>query len=140
MYPRAQRLVTGTERWFQWINAHGVPYDGAIKSLDEIAQDYYESGDAYRELLATDPTGTTSATYEAVANTAYGRALLIEDASGRRGGDLDFYVDPAPGLDPEGWIVTLCPTPEAGAEWESIATPSGAHQVVVQPHATGLRP
>ena len=24
MYPRAQRLVTGTERWFQWINAHGV--------------------------------------------------------------------------------------------------------------------
>lgn len=139
MYPRAQRLVTGRERWFLWVNAHGVQYDDAIKSLDEVAQDYHESGDAYRELLATDPTGTT-ATDEAIANTDNARALLIKDAIGRRGGALDFYVDLAQGLYPEGSIVTRRPTSEAGHEWESIATPSVAHQGVVQPHATESRP
>ena len=52
-------------------------------SFDEVARDYYEASDSYRELLPTDPSGSQSATQRAAVNTAYARALLIEAASDR---------------------------------------------------------
>lgn len=142
MHPRAQRLVTGTERWFQWVNVQAVRYDDAGKSFDEFAQDHYASSDAYRELLATHPSRTTSATHEAFANTACAWALLTEDAIGRRGGDLDYYVDPVQVLDPEERIVLRRSTPEVGVACEPLAT-GAAQPEVTHPHdfpTTGSRP
>lgn len=142
MYPEPHRLVTETELWLRWADAHGVRYDDSGMSFDEIARDYYGTSDAYRELLAPDLMGTTSATHQAAADTAYVRALLIEAAIGRRGGDLDIYVDPVQVLDPAGRIVSRRSTPEVGG-WESIATPVADREEAPQPHAcptTGFRP
>lgn len=144
MNPEPHRLVTETELWLQWADAHGVRYDDSGKSFDEIARDYYETSDAYRELLAPDPVGTTSETHQTAADTAYARVLLIEAAIGRRGGDLDIYVDPVQVLDPERRIVPRRSTPHP-CGWESVATPVAAPEEVLQPHAcptttVGFRP
>lgn len=143
MNPERHRLVTGTGLRLQWTDAYGVRYDDAGKSFDVIAQDHQASSDTYRELLATDPSGETSATHEAFENPAYARALPTEDAIGRRAGDLCFDVDPVQVPQPEGRIVPRRPTPETGGEWKFIATPGAARPEVTQPHdspTTGLRP
>lgn len=91
----AHRLVTRTELWLQWADAHGVHYDDAGKSFDDVAPDYHQTSDAYRAFLTPKARGDVlSATHKAAANTAYARALLIEAAIEHRGGDLDLYVDP----------------------------------------------
>lgn len=89
MNPEARRFVTGAGLWLQ----SAVPYEDSGKSFVGVASDYYGTSDAHGGLPAPDPTGTTSAADEALANTAYARAPLAEDAIGRWGGDLDFEVD-----------------------------------------------
>ncbi len=143
MNPEPHRLVTGTGLRLQRTDAYGVRYDEAGKSFDVIAQDHQASSDTYRELLATNPSGETSATHEAFANPAYARVLPTEDAIGRRAGDLSFYVDPVQVPLPEGRIVPRRPTPAKGGEWEYIATPGAARPEVTQPNdspTTGVRP
>ena len=61
---------------------------------DEIAKDYCETRDVRRGLRAFARSGTTSAAYEAAANLALARALLVEAGTGRRDGEIDFDVDP----------------------------------------------
>ena len=118
----ADRLVTRAQLWLQWADAHGVRYDDAGKSFDDVARDYYETSDAYRELLSRGARGDVlSATHKAAANTAYARALLIEAAIERRGGDLDLYVDPVQVRDPHGRIVPPQQSPEAMGEWGDVA-------------------
>lgn len=112
------------------------------RAFDEIARDY-GTRDACQGLLVPDPPGTTSRNREAAANTAHAQALVIEDARGRRGGELDSYVDLLQILDPKGWIVPRRLTPEVDGEWKSIATPGGPHPEVMQPQdfpTTGFRP
>ena len=129
------RLVTGTELWLQWAEEHGVRYDDAGKSFDDVARDYYQTSDAYRELLTPELRGDgVSATHQAVANTAYARALLIEAAMERRGGDLALYVDPVQVRDPHGRIVPPQQRPVAMGEWEDVATPAAAPEELLQPH------
>ena len=131
----AERFVTRTELWFQWADAHGVRCDDAGKSFDDVARDYCQTSDAYRELLTPGPRGDgPSATHQATANTAYARALLIEAAIDRRGGDLDLYVDPVQVRDPHGRIVPPQQGPDVMGEWESIATPAAAPEELPQPH------
>ena len=122
------RLVTRIEWWLRWADAHGILCDEAC-TFDDIIRDL--TGDAYRRLLAPDTEGTTSAPHQA-ANTAYARALLMNDAIGCEGGDPNSQVDPVRVLDPAGRIVPRPPTPEAGGEWESIAAPGAVHQDVMQ--------
>ena len=131
----ADRLVTRTELWLQWADAHGVRYDDVGKSFDDVARDYYQTSDAYRELLIPELRGDgLSATHQAAANTAYARALLIEAAIERRCGDLDLYVDPVQVRDPNGRIVPTQQCPEVMGEWESIATPAAAPEDLLPPH------
>lgn len=131
----AHRLVTRTELWLQWADAHGVRYDDFGKSFDDVARDYYQTSDAYRELLTPAMRGDgLSATHQAAANTAYARALLIEAVIERRGGDLDLYVDPVQVRDPHGRTVPPQQSPEVMGEWESIATPAAAPEELPQPH------
>lgn len=140
MNPGPHRLVTGTELRLQRADEHGVRYDDPGKSFDEIGRDDHGASDAYRELLAPDPTGTGSATHRAAANTAHARALLIEEVSGRGGGELDLYVECVQALDPEGRIPPRCSTPEV--DGECIANPGRGHQEVMPPQdfpTTGLR-
>lgn len=131
----AHRLVTRTGLWLQWADAHGVHYDDAGKSFDDVARDYHQTSDAYRELLTPEARGDVrSATHKAAANTAYARALLIEAAIERRGGDLDLYVDPVQVRDSSGRIVPPQQCPEVMGEWESIATTAAAPEELLQPH------
>ena len=131
----ADRLVTRTGLWLQWAEEHGVRYDDSGKSFDDVARDYYQTSDAYRELLTPALRGDgLSATRQATANTAYARALLIEAAIERRGGDLDLYVDPVQVRDPNGRIVPTQQCPEVMGEWESIATPDAAPKELPRPH------
>ena len=121
------RLVTLTEWWLHWADAHGVHHDDAGKSFDDVARDYHQTSDAHRELLTPEARGDVlSATHKAAANTAYARALLIEAAIKRRGGDLDLYVDPVQVRDPHGRIVPPQQRPEAIGEWEDVAPVSFA--------------
>lgn len=135
-------LITGTELWLQWADAHGVRYDGDGKSFDGVARDYYETRDAYRELIAPDQTGSQLATQRAAVNTAYALALLIEAAIERRGGDVDFYVDPVQVRDPDGRIVPRHSTPDGS--WEAFSSPALTPEELPQHEATktdlGLRP
>lgn len=144
MNPKRHRLVTGDELWLQRAHGHGVRYDNARKSFDDIAQDNQASIGAYSELLAPDPRALTSANHQAAVNTAHARALPIEDAVGRRLGiELGFYVEPLRVLAPEGRIVPRRSTRDVDGEWESIAILAVAHQEVMRPHdfpTTGLRP
>lgn len=118
----ADCLVTRAQLWLQWADEHGVRYDDAGKSFDDVARDFYQASAAYRELLAPEPRGDVlSATHEAAANTAHARSLLIEAAIARRGGDLDLYVDPAQVRDPHGRIVPPQQRPEVMGEWEDMA-------------------
>mgnify|MGYP001618252207 CR=1 FL=1 len=50
----ADRLVTQAQLWLQWADEHGVSYDDAGKSFDDVARDYYQTSDAYK--LYTDLT------------------------------------------------------------------------------------
>ena len=141
------RLVTRIELWLQWADAHGVRYDDAGKSFDDVARDYYQTSDAYRELLTPEARGDgLSATHKAAANTAYARALLIESVIERRGGDLDLYVDPVQVRDPHGRIVPPQQRPEAMGEWEDVvsvpaAPPEERPQQLDAPTTdTGFRP
>ena len=142
----ADRLATRAQLWLQWADAHGVRYDDAGKSFDDVARDYHQTSDAYRELLTPEARGDVlSVTHRAAANTAYARALLIEAAIERRGGDLDLYVDPVQVRDPNGRIVPPQQRPEVTGEWESIATPAAAPEELWQPHGAsttdrGFRP
>ena len=116
------RLVTRTELWLQWTEDHVVRYDGADKSFDDVARDYYETSDAYRDLLTPALRGDgLSATHQTAANTTYARALLIEAAIERRGGDLDLYVEPVQVRDPIGRTVPPQQSLEAMGEWEDVA-------------------
>lgn len=133
MPPAPQRLVPGTELWFQWADVHGVQNDCAGKSLDEIACNYHGTRFVHHELLAPDQAETTSAHHQAAADTAYPRALLIEDEIGRHGGDPDFSVNPAQILDSHGRIVSRRSSPEPAGEWESSATPVADLEEVPQP-------
>lgn len=135
MNPDADCLVTRTELWLQWADEHGVRYDDAGKSFDAVARDYYQTSDAFRELLTPALRGEgPSATRQAAANTAYARALLIAAVIERRGGDLDLYVDPVQVRDPNGRIVPPQQGSEVMGEWESIATPAAASEGLWQPH------
>lgn len=129
------RLVTRIDLWLRWADDHGVRYDDAGKPFDDVARDYYETSEACRELLTPALRGDgLSATRQATANTAYARALLIEAAIERRGGDLDLYVDPVQVRDPNGRIVPTQQCPEVMGEWESIATPAAAPEDLLHPH------
>lgn len=132
----AERLVTRTELWLQWADAHGVRYDDVGKSFDDVARDFYQTSEACRELLTPEARGDSlSATHQAAANTAYARALLIEAAIKLRGGDLDLYVDPVQVRDPHGRIVPLQHSPEAMGEWEDVApVPVAAPEEPAQQH------
>lgn len=121
MDPEPQTLVKGAGLWLQWADTHGLRYDAGGKASDEITMDHCEPRDVYRVLRAPDRSGTTSAAHEAAANRAFARALLI--GTGRRGGEIDFDVDPVRVIDPEERIVPRHPMPGAGGESESIATP-----------------
>lgn len=138
MNSEPHRLVTGTELWLLRADAHRVHFDPAGKSFDEIARDHHGISDTCRELLAPDPAGTTSATHQAAANTAYAQTLLLNAGIGRQGGDLDFYVDPVQAGDPRGRIVSGCSTPEPAGEWESTAIPDATPGEVLQPHESPL--
>lgn len=132
----AVRLVTRAQLWLQWADEHGVSYDTSGKSFDDVARDYYQTSDAYRELLTPAMRGDgLSATHEAAANTAYARALLIEAAIEGRGGDLDLYVDPVQVRDPHGRIVPTQHRPEAMGEWEDVVSvPFAAPEEPAQQH------
>ena len=118
----ADRLVTRAQLWLQWADEHDVRYDDADKSFDDVARDYYQTGEAYRELRTPALRGDgLSATHQAAVNTAYARALLIEAAIERRGGDLELYVDPVQVRDPHGRIVPPQQSPEAMGAWEDGA-------------------
>lgn len=118
----ADHLVTRAQLWLPWADEHGLRYDDAGKSFDDVARDYYQTSDAYRELLTPEARGgVLSGTHKAAANTAYARALLIEAAIERRGGDLDQYLDPLQVRDPHGRIVPPQQRPEAMEEWEDVA-------------------
>lgn len=147
MNHEAHHLVTRTELWLQWADAHGVRYEDADKSFDDVARDHNQTSDAYRELLTPELRGDGfSATRQAAANTAYARALLIEAVIERRGGDLDLFVDPVQVRDPNGRIVPPQHFPEARGEWEDVApVPAAAPEERPQPHDapttdTGFRP
>lgn len=76
-------------------------------------------------------------------NIAFVRALFIGDAIRRQDGALDSLVDVVQVLDPDGRIVPRRSGPELDGESESIASPEGPHEDVVQPQrfpSTGLRP
>lgn len=121
MDPEPPNLSRGTGLWLQWADTERVRSDAEGKAFDEIVPDYRVSSDAWRELL-TDPTGTTSATHEAVANSRLARALPIKDAVEHGGtGKLNCHVDPDQVIDPEQRIVPRRPMQEAGDGWESIA-------------------
>ncbi len=132
----ADRLVTRTGLWLQWAEEHGVRYDDSGKSFDDVARDYHQTSDAYRELLTPEARGDVlSVTHRAAANTAYARALLIEAAIEGRGGDLDLYVDPVQVRDPNGRIVPPQQRPEAMGEWEDVApVPFAAAEEPAQQH------
>ncbi|BEH01698.1 hypothetical protein brsh051_09790 [Brooklawnia propionicigenes] len=132
----ADRLVTRAQLWLQWADEHGVLFDDAGKSFDDVARDYCQTSDAYRELLSREARGDVlSATHKAAASTAYARALLIEAAIERRGGDLDLYVDPVQVRDPQGRIVPPQQRPEAVGEWEGVAqVPFAAPEEPAQHH------
>lgn len=132
----ADRLVTQAQLWLQWADEHGVSYDDAGKSFDDVARDYYQTSDAYRELLTPEARGDgLSATHKAAANTAYARALLIESVIERRGGDLDLYVDPVQVRDPHGRIVPPQQRHEAMGEWEDVApVPFAAREEPARQH------
>jgi len=69
MNTETHRFVTRTEPWLQRADAHGVQYDETGKSFEEIALDYYEPSDAYRELFVPDPMGPTGAAVSAAASS-----------------------------------------------------------------------
>ena len=122
MNPQPRRPISRTELVLQWAAAHGFHYDDAGKSFGDVARDSHQTSDAYRELLTPEARGDVlSATHKAAANTAYARALLIEAAIERRGGDLDLYVDPVQVRDPHGRIVPPQQSPEAMGEGEAVA-------------------
>ena len=136
MNPQPRRPISRTELWLQWADAHGVHYDDAGKSFGDVARDSHQTSDAYRELLTPEARGDVlSATHKAAANTAYARALLIEAAIERRGGDLDLFVDPVQVRDPNGRIVPPQHFPEARGEWEDVApVPFAAAEEPAQQH------
>lgn len=133
MIPERHSLVTATQQLSrEWADEDGLRSD-SDKSSDEIASDHHGTSGAYRDPIAPDVKGTTSAAHRAAANIAYARALFIGEARRRRDGALDYCVDIVPVLDPEGRIVPRRSTPELGGEWESISTLGGVLQEVVQP-------
>ncbi len=108
------RLVTRAELSLQWAAGHGVRYDEDGKSFDEVARDYYQ----------------------AAANIAYARALLIEAAVERRGGHLDPCVDPVHVRDPNGEGGTdLSPGRRRRGPLAPARSPDHAHgvQAVTEP-------
>lgn len=126
----ADCLVPQAQYWLQWSDEHGVRYDDAGKSFDDVARDHYQTSDAYRELLTPGLRNDgLSSTHQATANTAYARGLLIEAAIDRSGGDLDLYVDTVQVRDPNAPIVPPQQSPEAMGEWEDVApVPFAAHE------------
>lgn len=97
--------------WLQWAADHGVRYDDTGKSFAEVARDYYQTSDSYRELVYPDlGDDALTASHRAAANVANARTLLIEAVIGRRGGDLDPYVNPLEVIDPNGRGVPAPPT------------------------------
>ena len=142
MNPMPHHFVARHELWRQRDDVCCARNDYIRRALDEIAQDHRTSrarmrrgrvsrgsmtsrccgsSDAWRELL-TDPTGTTSATHEAVTNSHFARPLPIKDADERRGrGELNSHVDPVQVIDSGQRIVPPRPMRGAGDEWESIA-------------------
>jgi hypothetical protein len=90
MTTEPHRPVTGALLRLHWTDTHGVH----VNASDEIAKDYCETRDVRRGLRAFARSGTTSAAYEAAANLALARALLVEAGTGRRDGEIDFDVDP----------------------------------------------
>lgn len=141
MNHESQPLVTETRLWLRQASRHGFRGDGNGQSFDEAAPT--PARPVSPPASSWPPSwGATnlSATRRGSANTA--RTPIIEPAIGRRGDELDFYVDTIQVLDPEGRIVPRRPTPEAGGEWESITTPGVEHQEVMQSQdfpTTGLR-
>lgn len=132
----AHRHATRIEMWLRWADAHGVGYDEGGKSFDDVARDFYQTGDAYRELVTPELRGDgLSATHQVAAKAAYARALLIGAAIERRGGDLDLYVDPVQVRDPNGRIVPPQQSPEAMGEWGDVApVPFATLEEPPQPH------
>nr|NLI51357.1 hypothetical protein [Propionibacterium sp.] len=117
MNPEPQRRVTAIEVWLAWAEEHGVRYDGAGKSSDDVARDFCQTSDVYRGHLTPEARGDVLyATHKAAANTAYAGALLVEAAIQRRGGDVDLYDDPVQVRDPHGQIMRPQQKPEA-MEW-----------------------
>nr|WP_139280207.1 hypothetical protein [Tessaracoccus bendigoensis] len=132
----AHRLAIRIGLWLQWADAHGVHYDDSGESFDDEARDYYQTGEAYRELLTPAlRVDGLSATHQAAVNTACARALLVEAAIEGRGGDLDLYVDPVQVRDPNGRIVPPQERPKAMGEWEGVAlVPFAAPEEPAQQH------
>ena len=120
MHPDPQAPAEGTGLWLQWADADGVRSDAEGKASYVVAMDNRETPDVYRVLLAPNRSGTTTFAQELAANLAYARALPIEASIGRRGGEIDFDVDPSQVFDPEKRIVPRRPM-LAGGE-RSVAT------------------
>ena len=140
------RLVTRIEWWLRRADAHGVRYDDVGKSFGDVARDFSQTGDPYRALLTPELRGDCLSTpHQAAANTAYARALVVEAAIERQGGDLDLYVDPDQVRDPNGRSGPAQQSPEAMGEWEGVApVPFTAPDEPPQQHAPttdrGFRP
>ena len=133
-------LVTRSELWLRWAADHGVRYDDTGKSFDEVARDYYQTSDSYRELLVPDlDDAALTASHQQATNVAYARLLLIEAVIGRRGGDLALYVDPLDVIDPNGQVVPRHPRPGSTAGWETAAAPPAAPEPLPQSHDAATR-
>lgn len=127
-------LVTSTELWLQWAADHGVRYDDTGKTFEDVARDYYQSSDSYRELMYPDlGDAALTASHRAATNVAYARSLIIEAMIGRRGGDLDPYVDPIEVFDPNGRSVPRHPAAGSDPLWESVPPPAAAPEPFPQP-------
>lgn len=101
MHSEPQRFVTGREPLIQWANAQSARYDHAGMSFDQIVHVHY---------LKT-------------------RGLLRDDAFGRRGGDVDIYLDLDQVLDPD----RSCPAVRRRS-WEESNMASGlGHREAMEP-------
>ena len=136
MEPESPKLTTTSESHLERADAHGLRHDEAGKSFDDVARDNFQTGDGNREILTPEARGDVlSATHKAAASATYARALLIEAAIERRGGDLDLYVDPVQVRDPFRLIVPVRQRPEAMGEWEDVTlVPFAAPEEPAQQH------
>lgn len=129
MIPEPHRTLTGTVLRIRRAYAHGV-HDAGSKPDDDAR-------DGYRRLYVRDREGTTLAPHQ-VVNAADAWALLIEDAIGRRGADLDLSVDPVPVLDHDLRTSPRCSTSDTRS-WEVTAAQQGVRQTHESAGA-GFRP